>query len=382
MHRLPLVGSLTLVVLILSPVAAVANGNLGVRTNAHDFKPGLIAPVPVEPTALGPVVNTNQPWKLRIEDNFLESDVALPQDLAQNLVSTPVAYAGEIAAPQLTVAHVLSRLGFVLDPADVVYPVATEPAPRAGKIVISRAPGVTIAADGKVETVKTRAASVKDVLAEKQITLDGDDRVEPAAETKLIANLSIKVVRVEIKEEKEKETVKFATIYKDDATRYKGEEVIKTAGVNGELEKTLKITLEDGKEIKRDLAGKKTTKEAVDKVVLRGTKPKPAPKPSPPSSPKTPPASGPASGAYADLINAAAAKYGVNAQDLSGIMLCESGGYRFAQSGSYYGLFQFSKSLWSGSWNPYRNEDIFTTNQIFAAALYISLGGRGAWPNC
>lgn len=360
--------------LILLPVAAVANGSLSVKTNTHNFVPGLIAPVPVSTEPVVTAVSTSQPWRIRIEDNQLESTVELPLDV----IAPPVAFAGDVAAPTLTVAHVLSRLGFVLDPADVVYPSATEPAPQSGKIVISRAPGVTIIADGKSENVKTRAATVKDILAEKQIKLDDDDRVEPAAETKLIANLSIKVVRVEVKEEKETEAIKFETKYQDDATRYKGEEYIKTAGVEGKLEKTIKITLEDGKEIKREETNSKTITEAVDKLVLRGTKDKPKP-----PAPKTPPPStGPATGTYADLINAAATKYGVDAQDLKGIMMCESGGYRFAQNGSYYGLFQFSKSLWAGSWNPYRNEDIYTTNQIFAAALYISMGHRGAWPNC
>ncbi len=374
MHRIPLVGSITLVVLILLPVAAVANGSISVKTNTHDFVPGLVAPAPKSAEPVVTAASNSQPWRIRIEDNHLESEVDLPLDV----IAPPVAFAGDIAAPQLTVVLVLTRLGFVLDPADVVYPSATEPVPQSGKIVISRAPGVVIVADGKSEIVKTRAATVKDVLAEKQITLDADDRVEPANETKLVANLSITVVRVEIKQEKETESVKFETTYKDDGARYVGEEVVKTAGSEGKLEKTFKVTFEDGKEINREQSGSKTITEAVDKLVLRGTKVKP-----PPAAPKAPaPSTGPATGTYADLINAAATKYNVSAQDLKQIMMCESGGYRFAQSGSYYGLFQFSKSLWAGSWNPYRNEDIFTTNQIFAAALYISMGHRDAWPSC
>jgi hypothetical protein len=54
-----------------------------------------------------------------------------------------------------------------------------------------------------------------------------------------------------------------------------------------------------------------------------------------------------------------------------GVMMCESKGEdALVNRGGDSGLFQFSPSLWKGTWNTYRNQSILDPKaQIFAAAL-------------
>ena len=272
----------------------------------------------------------------------------------------------------VTVAETLSALGFSLDRPDVVYPAREEPAPWYGRIYIQRAPGVVLKFDDTVRELKTGAATVEQLLAEQKVVLDQDDRVEPDKPTAIAANMVVRVVRVETKEELEQEEIGFETQVNQDDGRYVGEEVVATAGAAGTKQKKFKVTYEDGKEVSRELVGEEVIHEPTTKVVLKGTKARPVE--------SKPTQSGPAVGPFADLINDAAAKYGQSAQELMSVMLCESGGYRWADNGAgNLGLFQFSQGMWSESWNSYRDSDIFGTDQIYAAAQAWSLGMRGRW---
>ena len=64
------------------------------------------------------------------------------------------------------------------------------------------------------------------------------------------------------------------------------------------------------------------------------------------------------------------------------VMMCESGGDRFAVGGGgrWIGLFQYVPGTWRGWWNPYRQSDIHDAKaQIFATAKAWSIGMQSAW---
>jgi len=288
--------------------------------------------------------------RLRIIDNGFEAKVSLP----------------EVAANVGTVAETLTALGYIIAPEDVVFPQREEPIPSFGRIFILRAPSMVLQHDGETFELKTRAATVGDLLKEQNVALDEDDRVEPEAGAAIQSNMTVRVVRVEIKEEKETEEIAFETETRDDDSRFIGDDAVLTAGSNGEREVTYKITSEDGKEVLRERVNAEILNEPVTKVIAKGTKPYPKQA---------------SSGAYVDEINAASAKYGVDGSELMRVMMCESGGNRFAVGANkYFGLFQFSRGMWSESWNDYRNTDIYDANaQINAAAKAWSLGMRGRW---
>lgn len=88
-------------------------------------------------------------------------------------------------------------------------------------------------------------------------------------------------------------------------------------------------------------------------------------------------------GAWWPVIKAAASANGIDARGLYRLMLVESGGVATAANGRYLGLFQYGRSTWRGSWNPWRNASIFDgAAQIRASAHAIHLGyGPTFWPN-
>jgi len=347
-------------------VAAAATGVVVLQARAQQAEQAATAGADLQASVLaatGEVPDTGPGFKeVTIVENRLETKARLQ-----------VQPESDGTTPDASVNEALSALGFTLDAPDVVYPARENAVPWYGRIYIQRAPGVVLKFDDTVRELKTGAATVESLLAEQKVTLDKDDRVEPDKMTAISANMVVKVVRVETKEEVETESIAFETQTQDDPGRYVGEQVVKTAGVEGTREKKFSVVFEDGKEVKRELKEEKVTKEPVTEIVLAGTKAKPAPAP-------TPKPSGPAVGPYADMINDAAAKYGQSAQELMAVMLCESGGYQWADNhAGNLGLYQFSRGMWGESWNPYRGEDIFTKNQIYAAALAWSLGMRGRW---
>jgi len=320
---------------------------------------------PAEPAVVEPEADTAAPAtsepatassgvRLRVIDNGLAVDALVD----------PAATAG-------TVEQLLSALGYTVAPEDVVYPARTAPAPSFGALFIQRAPDVVVLHDGETTNIKSRSATVGALLAEKGITLDNDDRTEPGVDAAVVPNLTVRVVRVSTKEVKEKEAIDYKSSTKDDASIFEGETKVVTAGKAGEKEFTYKLTIEDGREVKREKVAEKVLSEPVAEVLARGTKPRP----------KTA-----ETGPYKDLINAAAAEFGVDGAEMMRVMLCESGGNPKAAAYDskgkllYAGLFQFGPDFWNGSWNPYKGGGIWDAgSQIKATALAWSKGWRGRW---
>lgn len=114
----------------------------------------------------------------------------------------------------------------------------------------------------------------------------------------------------------------------------------------------------------------------------------PAVRPAPPPAPTTPkPSAGSASETlqnYRAWITEARAKYPYadSEQRMYDVMMCESGGKASIvnKAGPYSGLFQYSKALWSGAWNSYRDQDVLDAKaQIFATALAWQKNMQGQW---
>ena len=88
-------------------------------------------------------------------------------------------------------------------------------------------------------------------------------------------------------------------------------------------------------------------------------------------------------GTWWPVIKRAAADNGVSAQGLYRLMMIESGGVASISNGVFFGLYQYCRGTWEGSWNPWRGRDILDGEaQIKATALAIRMGkGPYWWPN-
>lgn len=143
-------------------------------------------------------------------------------------------------------------------------------------ISIYKAHEITIV-DGDTTTVrKTTYKKVEDILRELNITLGEKDEVTPGLNSEVATVDTIKIARTGKTTETKKEVIKFETKEEKDDSKYVDEKVTKVEGKNGEKEVTYNVVREKGKEVSREVASEKVITEATAKVVVVGTKQRPA----------------------------------------------------------------------------------------------------------
>ena len=143
-------------------------------------------------------------------------------------------------------------------------------------INIYKAREITIV-DGNTTTVrKTTYKKVGDILKELNITLGEKDQVTPGLNSEVATVDTIKIARTGKTTETKKEVIKFETKEEKDDSKYVDEKVTKVEGKNGEKEVTYNVVRENGKEVSREVASEKVITEATAKVVVVGTKQRPA----------------------------------------------------------------------------------------------------------
>ena len=143
-------------------------------------------------------------------------------------------------------------------------------------ISIYKAHEITIV-DGDTTTVrKTTYKKVEDILKELNITLGEKDEVTPGLNSEVATVDTIKIARTGKTTETKKEVIKFETKEEKDDSKYVDEKVTKVEGKNGEKEVTYNVVRENGKEISREVVSEKVLTEATTKVVVVGTKQRPA----------------------------------------------------------------------------------------------------------
>ena len=143
-------------------------------------------------------------------------------------------------------------------------------------INIYKAREITIV-DGNTTTVrKTTYKKVEDILKELNITLGEKDEVTPGLKSEVATVDTIKIARTGKTTETKKEVIKFETKEEKDDSKFVDEKVTKVEGKNGEKEVTYNVVREKGKEVSREVASEKVLTEATAKVVVVGTKQRPA----------------------------------------------------------------------------------------------------------
>ena len=182
----------------------------------------------------------------------------------------------EIKAKKGTVREVLIANDIPFGADDRVEPGLDTKVNGGETINIYKAHEITIV-DGDTTTVrKTTYKKVGDILKELNITLGENDRVTPNLNTEVATVDTIKIVRDGKATEVKKEEIKFETKEEKDDSKYVDEKVTKVEGKNGEKEVTYNVVRENGKEISREVVSEKVLKEATAKVVVVGTKQRPA----------------------------------------------------------------------------------------------------------
>lgn len=239
------------------------------------------------------------------------------------------------------------------------------------KIYINRANVINLQVDGSLHEIHTKISTVKELFKKENIVLNESDRVEPSLDAVLGNNMFVKVIRVKSGEGSEIIDIPFPVQYKESNDLLIGQNKIEQKGQFGKKQIFYNQVFENGVLIKKDFIKEQVLNQPVIEVVIKGVRPKITY----------------ARGAYADWINDASIKFGVDASKMQRLMMCESGGNASAVGGGgrFYGLFQYLPSTWSGasSGAGFAGSSIYDPKaQIYTTAWKISKQGYGAWPVC
>ncbi len=219
----------------------------------------------------------------------------------------------------------------------------------------------TVTADGKSTPTPVAAATVGEALTQLGVRLGKADKVNPPVTTRLTSGAKIAVQRVQTKDTKTTESIAYGTTRTKTNTLYADQTKVSRAGVNGTRVVTSRATVVDGKVVSRKTIASTVTKAPVNRVLLVGTKARPA------AAAPTASTGGSTSGAGLNLARASM---------WDSIAQCESSGNWHINTGNgYYGGLQFLTSTWlgygGGDFAPRadlasREQQITVANRVYA----------------
>ena len=138
------------------------------------------------------------------------------------------------------------------------------------EIKVRRTIPILVSADGKSENTYIAPRTVADALKKLGIVLGVMDKVSLPLDHMLAANEQVHVVRVAERIETVKSEVPFQIVTQPGDYPVGLPDKIVSRGSNGLQEQTVKLTLEDGKEVDREVLGQRVVVTPSNQVVSRG----------------------------------------------------------------------------------------------------------------
>lgn len=171
-----------------------------------------------------------------------------------------------------TVADALNELGIVYGTAENVNRSLTDPIADGVIIKVNPSKSVSVKVDGEKIKYPVVNGTVKDLLEIAHITLGEDDFTVPALSKKVTSGMTVKVYRVEYKEQTKTEKVSYKTTTKKDSSAYQGIETVVSKGSNGKADVTYEVKYVNGKATTKKEVSRETVKKAKNQVVKVGSK--------------------------------------------------------------------------------------------------------------
>lgn len=131
---------------------------------------------------------------------------------------------------------------------------------------------ITLVVGGKEKVVETFVTDVDALLIEEGVDYDTDDEIIPARHTALKDGDRVVVNIFEEKVDVEEKPIAFKTVTEETSELYIGESEVYQEGEEGVRRIERKLTLKNGKVIAKKVISNEIVKEAVNKVILEGTK--------------------------------------------------------------------------------------------------------------
>ncbi|GHE00656.1 resuscitation-promoting factor [Streptomyces alanosinicus] len=301
----------------------------GVRTGEHD----VIAPAPGAELASGDTVAVRYGRPVRLTLDGRRREVWTTAHTVAGALDE-LGVRAEGAYLSLSRSQRIGRAGLTLD-------VRTERT-------------VTIMADGRSRTIRTNAATVREVLAAAGIGLHGEDTTSVPQDSFPRDGQTVTVLRVSGSREIREEQIPFDTERTEDPTLTKGTEVVAQAGQPGLRRDTFLLRIVNGVRDKPRREKSEVVRKPRKQIVKVGTKPLPR------------------SVSGADHLN------------WRGLATCESGGRPDAvdPSGTFGGLYQFDSSTWQSLGGSGHPQDAPAEEQTFRAKKLYTRRGATPWPSC
>ncbi|MEU7582383.1 ubiquitin-like domain-containing protein [Streptomyces sp. NPDC041068] len=213
---------------------------------------------------------------------------------------------------------------------------------------------VRIMADGRERTIRTNAATVREAVAESGVTLRGQDTTSVALGSFPRDGQTVTVMRVTGTKEVREEPIAFDVEKTEDASLFRGTEVVVQAGQQGVRRVTYALRTVNGVKQKPRRIRSEVVREPRKQVVRVGTKQMPT------------------------------SVAGADGLDWGSLAHCESGGRPNAVdgSGTYGGLYQFDTRTWQGLGGSGRPQDAPAAEQTFRAKKLYVQRGASPWPHC
>lgn len=164
--------------------------------------------------------------------------------------------------------EVLGEAGLTLNDEDTFV---TQPGVGVSEITIQRKQIITILHGGQTLEVISYGETVESLLERLSLILTSDDQVSVALDTHTYDGMSITISRSVQMEETYTTLIPFETTYCYDPSLADGEEKVLTAGVDGQLLCTAKVTYVDGVEVNRVILTQDVVRQPVNAMIAVGT---------------------------------------------------------------------------------------------------------------
>jgi uncharacterized protein YabE (DUF348 family) len=180
-----------------------------------------------------------------------------------------------VVTPYQTAAQIAKSVGIKLYDEDKTSIERTDDiiAEGAGlKLVIQRATAFNFTLYGRTASVRTQGATVREMLAEKNIVMGESDKITPRLDTQITSGMTIRLWREGKQTITVDESVNFETETIEDADQSVGYLDIQVPGKKGMKSVTYEVIIQDGKEVSRKQIASLITKKPSKQIEVVGVK--------------------------------------------------------------------------------------------------------------
>lgn len=170
-----------------------------------------------------------------------------------------------------TVADAFKKARIALGEKDIVVPSLETKITGDISIKVTRMLRVSLTADGNTEEHWVLPGTVGQTLQKLNISLNSGDKVMPDSTKMLKSGDEIEVIRFSSRYIKQSIKLPFKTEHRDDNSMERGVTSVVQQGRDGLFQKTIKISLRNGKEVSREIVGEKVLRQPVNKILAVGT---------------------------------------------------------------------------------------------------------------